>query len=119
VDVCASYSSSQSNYSALINQSLPPSPSPQKSITSNYDLNFSRKVLVVGPSNVGKTTIISHMIDRRFASWYPWTKKAAARSTVTKISERIYEEEEYKTAMLNAKITLEIWDTPGSKSYVN
>ena len=46
-----------------------------KSSKVDVSKNLERTVMLTGPSNVGKTTIMSYLIERRFASWHPWTKK--------------------------------------------
>jgi hypothetical protein len=42
-------------------------------------VNISRTVMLTGPSNVGKTTIVSQVMDQKFASWHAWTKKQYQR----------------------------------------
>ena len=54
-----------------------------KSMKVDVKVNLDRTVLLTGPSNVGKTTIISQVIDRKFASWYAWTKKQYERQIIS------------------------------------
>ena len=66
---------------------------------------FTVKVVLIGDSGVGKTTLIDRYVVDQFDQFNPPTISGGFRKKVIKIPEK------------NAKVTLQIWDTAGQEKF--
>ena len=85
---------------------LCPKPKPEDPVETS---TITKKVVVVGPSNVGKTTIINQLL----------TGKVSAKhdpSTKSGVYTKIFDVHIGKS---QRKLVLNIWDTPGGDEYGN
>ena len=67
-----------------------------------------KKVVVVGPASVGKTTIINQLINGE--------SRGVAQTTRANMYQRTYN---ITLQGHPAKLTLKVWDTPGGAEYAN
>ena len=67
---------------------------------------FKKKVIVIGPSNVGKTTLIQTLMKSQTGKTQPNT-----------VSKQVSKEYPFKVAEKPKQIILNIWDTPGGEKF--
>ena len=67
--------------------------------------NFAIKIVLIGDSGVGKTTLINRYVSDKFDHYEPPTISGGFRKKVLELPDH------------NAKVTLQIWDTAGQEKF--